>query len=363
MSRIPRLPDVARTVEREARHAALRTRNGIQHATNTKPPRVDRAPKDVIWSRDRVTLYRYRLDEPRYEPPVVIFLGLVSRSYVFDLLPENSFVRELAKAGFNVYLIDWGEPDAVDGDNSFETYVDYYLPRALAAVRDDAGATEVNVMAYCMGAMLALMLLGSRSDVPVRALVLLAPPIDFAKMTVLLTPFRTPVLEPDSLIDERGLVPADVMRNAFQVRKPTSEIVHYVNVWQKLWDDKQLEGYTALTQWGRHHIPFPGRMFRQMVDMFVRDNAFRNGTARVGGRPVNLAEIRQPVLSIVAERDEIVPIEAAELGSLLTSSDFTEVRIPAGHVGLVMGRASAAVTIPALTEWLAQHSDEVRDEP
>jgi polyhydroxyalkanoate synthase len=358
MSPIPKVAAALEAVEREARHTAIRAHNRIQLVANTKPPRAGLTPKDVVWQRDKVRLFRYRSDTPRFAPPLVIFLGLVSRSYVFDLLPRNSFVQELGRAGFDVYLLDWGEPDDVDGDNSFETYVDHYLPRALAAVREDAGTSDVSVLAYCMGAILALMLLGSRSDVRVRNLVLLAPPIDYAKMSVLLTPLRDGSLDPETLIDERGLVPADVVRNAFQVRKPTSEIVHYVNLWQKLWDEEQLESYTALTQWGRHHIPFPGRMFREMVEMFVKDNAFRNDTARVGGRPVRLSEVRVPVLSVVAERDEIVPLEAAELASLLTGAEFEEARVPAGHVGLIMGRASATVTIPAITEWLRRHSDE-----
>jgi polyhydroxyalkanoate synthase len=360
MTPLPKVADALEAVEREARHAATRAHNRIRLVANTKPPRSDLTPRDLVWQRDKVRLYRYRyrFAAPRVAPPLVIFLGLVSRSYVFDLLPRNSFVQELGRAGFDVYLLDWGEPDQVDADNSFETYVDHYLPSALAAVRADARTTEVSVLAYCMGSVLALMLLGSRPDVRVRNLVLLAPPIDYAKMTVLLAPLRDGSLEPETLIDHRGLVPADVMRNAFQVRKPTSEVVHYVNLWQKLWDDEQLESYTALTQWGRHHIPLPGRLFRQMVEMFVKDNAFRNDTAQVGGRRVRLSEVRVPVLSVVAERDEVVPLEATELASLLVNAEFEEVRIPAGHVGLVMGRASATVTIPAIAEWLRRHSDE-----
>ena len=37
--------------------------------------------------------------------------------------------------GFDVFMLDWGVPDELDADNSFATYVDEYLPRAVEAVR------------------------------------------------------------------------------------------------------------------------------------------------------------------------------------------------------------------------------------
>ena len=48
-------------------------------------------PKDLVWSRGKVCLWRYRSDA-RHGTPIVLFLGLLSRPYVFDLQPGNSLV-------------------------------------------------------------------------------------------------------------------------------------------------------------------------------------------------------------------------------------------------------------------------------
>ena len=65
-----------------------------------------------------------------------------------------------------------------------------------------------------------------------------------------------------------------------------------------------------------------------------------------------------PILSVTAERDDIVPPESTRPFGKLVGGELTEVRIPSGHISLVMGRHAATATLPAITEWLASKSDE-----
>jgi polyhydroxyalkanoate synthase len=60
----------------------------------------------------------------------------------------------------------------------------------------------------------------------------------------------------------------------------------------------------------------------------------------------------------MAERDHIVPLAAAEpVAALIDQTD--ELRLGAGHVGLVAGRAAAKVTLPGIAGWIADHSEPV----
>lgn len=107
----------------------------------------------------------------------------------------------------------------------------------------------------------------------------------------------------------------------------------------------------------RDHVPFPGATLLQTAEM-VRTNALKEGTLRLGGRPVSLASITCPLLNVVAEKDHIVPIAAAEpVPSLVGSEQAEELRLPAGHIGLVVGRSAAKVTIPCMIDWWQRHSD------
>jgi polyhydroxyalkanoate synthase len=355
----PTSQGVTDAIRREVRHSALRARNGLRYLAGINPPPVGKSPRDLIWSRDKATLWRYQFGEPRYAPPVVLFLGLVSRSYVLDMSPDNSFVGTLGRAGFDVYLLDWGVPDEADAGNTFETYVDFYLPRALAAAAAESGTEQVTLLPYCMGSIFALLYAAAGQSPSIRAMPMLAPPLDFSGMGVLVTPLRDGTIEPDEMIDNRGLLPGETVRGFFSVRRPTADVVQYVNLWEKLASEKAVHGHAAMAQWVRDQIPVPGATFRQMVELFIRGNAFMSGRVRLGNRFVSLRDITMPILSITAEHDDVVPNPCTLPLPDLVSSAVDRLHIQSGHVSLVMGRHAQTTTLPGIVDWLSAHSDKL----
>ena len=133
----------------------LRARNGIRYVRGSSKPRVGATPKETVWQRGKAQLWRYRGGPARYSPPLLIVHSLVSRSYILDLRPGNSAIEFLLDAGFDVFMLDWGVPDELDANNSFATYVDEYLPRAVEAVRRETGCREVTMAGYCLGGVIA----------------------------------------------------------------------------------------------------------------------------------------------------------------------------------------------------------------
>jgi len=355
----PSPTDAVSLIQREVDRARLRARNGIRYVTAGGVARVGATPKDLVWQRDRATLWRYRSDEVRYRTPVLLMLGLVSRSYILDLHPGNSLVEHLRNGGFDVFLLDFGVPDEVDAANRLVTYADVYLRGALEAARRETGADTVSGLGYCMGANFMLMQLGARTGHRLSSLVVLAPPIDFRHCAPLIRPLAEGKIDPEELIDEEtGLVPAGLIRNAFRSTKPTHEIVQYANLWENLWRDEYLEGHQAMTRWVGDHVPFPGAAFRQYARSIMRDNGFVTGHLRLATRPVNLQTVRIPVFNAMAEFDEIVPLRSAEaLAGILPNAPYEELRVSAGHIGLVAGRRCAKVTAPGIISFLSRHSE------
>jgi polyhydroxyalkanoate synthase subunit PhaC len=361
--RIP-VPGVLGSVRREVERNLLRTRNGIKHVAGIDRARVGLTPKETVWAADRCRMWRYANPAVRHRPPVVLVASLVSRSYVLDLRPQNSFVERLRDAGFDVFLIDFGVPDAVDSFNTLETYVDSYLPPAIERAREEAGTEDVTVYGYCLGGLLALLTVAAHPELPVRNLVCMATPVDAEGMGGLVEALRSGRVEVDSLIDESGNIPASVIHNAFRIRKPTADLVQYANLWENLWNDDFVEGYQAMAQWARDHVPFPGATARQLVDQFLRRNAVKNNSLRLDGRHIDLGGIRCDVCSVVAERDDIVPPPAsAPLPDLVRRAPCDVISIPAGHVGLVMGRQAATTTMPAIVGWLREHGETAEARP
>jgi len=75
---------------------------------------------------------------------------------------------------------------------------------------------------------------------------------------------------------------------------------------------------------------------------------------------VSLRDIRWPSLTVIAERDHIVPEpSAAPLPDLLGAEENDVLRLKAGHIGLVVGRTAAKVTIPRIIEFIERRSEPV----
>jgi polyhydroxyalkanoate synthase len=346
-------------VNRDVDRSLRRARNSLRYMAETRPTPVGCTPKEVVWRRDKARLYRYAGGASRFRTPVLLVYSLVCRSYILDLRPGNSMVEFLQKAGFDVFLLDWGVPDEVDAENTLETYCDEYLPLALQAACEASGAGEVTLVGYCLGGVLALLYAAGHADAPVRNLVTLATPIDFDEMGAMVALIREGRLNPEHLLDETGNVPADLQHNGFKMLVPTDQVVQYVNLWQNIWNDEFVEGYQAMAQWARDHVPFPGGVFRQLVELMVRGRTLARGSVPLGGREVRLADIRCRVLNVMAEQDTVVPLASTRpLRSLISRRRVRELRLPAGHIACVAGREANRRTLPRLTEWLAMNSDE-----
>jgi len=352
--------DLLNRVERDVQRALRRSRNGLRYAAGTTRPKVGQTPKDVVWRRHKAELWRYRSDERRYRPPLVIVHSLVSRSYVLDLYPGNSAVEFFLREGLDVFLLDWGVPDEADAGNTLESYVDDGIPEAVAAACETAGTDDVNLLGYCFGGVLSLLSAARHPELPIRNLALMATPVDYTQMETITALIRDGRLDPEDVVEPTGNVPPDVIENGFKLLKPTAEVTQYATLWENLWNDEFMEGYQAMGQWARDHIPFPGAAFAQTVEGLVRANGLVEGTFELGGERVDLKAITRPVLNIMAERDHIVPLAAAEpVLDLVGSKEKEELRLAAGHAGLVAGRKAAKVTLPGIAGWFKEQSEEI----
>jgi polyhydroxyalkanoate synthase subunit PhaC len=341
----------------EVERNALRARNGIRMAAGLSRPKLGTTPKDVVWRRGRSELWHYRNDSVRFSPPLLIVFSLFSRSYILDLQPGNSFVERLLAAGFDVYLLDWGVPDERDAANQLEDYVDDYLPAAVERVRHLTGAEEINLLGYCFGSVLSLLYAAHHLDAPLRSLTVMTTPVDLQQLGPLTSVIGKDGLDVETMLDADGNLPPQIIHQAFQVLKPTAQITQYVDLWERLWGDDYVTAHQAMAGWASDHIPLPGGVAKQLANL-VQDNAIVNDTLLLGGDRVTLSAITVPFLTVLATRDHIVPeASAAPLIDLVGSPDKHELRLDAGHVGLLVGRGAAKTTIPTIIEFLIERSE------
>ncbi len=360
MAAVPSPQAVLDRVRRDVERNALRARNGIRLVAGVDRPGVGCTEKDVVWRHGRSELWHYRNEEVRHSPPLLIVFSLISRSYILDLTPGNSFVEQLLAAGFDVYLLDWGVPDERDAGNGLEDYVDDYIPAAVERVRELSGAERVNLFGYCFGGVLSLLYAAHHPDAPLRSLTVVATPVDFRHMGPLADVFAVGGLDVDTVLDDQGNVPPQVVVQGFRTLTPTAEVTRYVTLWERLWNHEYVAAYQAMTGWSDDHVPFPGEAARQTVQMLVRNNGLLTDRVTIAGDAVHLRDITVPFLTVSAERDHIVPTASTEpLLGLVGSADKHELCLTAGHMGLVVGRTAAKTTVPTIIDFLRRRSDPV----
>src|ERR1700712_4604552 len=254
MPSVPSPQTVLDRVRRDVERNALRARNGIKLVAGVDRPGVGLSEKDVVWQRGRCQLWHYRNDPEthggvRHSPPLLIVFSLISRSYILDLTPGNSFIEHLLDAG-----------------------VDDYVPAAVARVLELSGTEQLTLVGYCFGGNLALLYAAHHPDAPVRSLTVLATPVDFRHMGPMGDLFRVGGLEVDQVVGDDGNVPPSVVVQGFRTLTPTAEVTRYVTLWERLWNDEYVAAYQSMTGWSDDHVPFPGAAAEETVRMLVRDN-------------------------------------------------------------------------------------------
>ena len=229
---------------------------------------VGATPKEVVWTHRETTLYRYRSPDRRYKVPVLLVFALINRPEIFDLRPGSSLVEFLLEEGFDVFLVDWGYPDEEDADMGLDEFVCDELDWAVRETLRAAGAKELTLMGWCIGATLCAMycgldrgLIGTRPPrAPVRNLVELTMPIDgrasnYAKWV------GDDDFDVDEVAELWGSVPGGAIDFANKMLKP---VTNFWTTYRRLWDNVQegtarRDAYQTMAKWVGDNPPFPGR--------------------------------------------------------------------------------------------------------
>jgi polyhydroxyalkanoate synthase len=140
--------------------------------------------------------------------------------------------------------------------------------------------------------------------------------------------------------------------------KPVTNYVGtYVNMWERIFEEKPMETWLAMNKWVNDGPPFPGATFRQWITEFYQQNKLAKGEMVLRGRRIDLSNIEVPLLNIAGKKDHICTLPQAEATMNLVGSEDKEFFVlDAGHVGLMTGRGAKKGLWPKLSGWLAERS-------
>lgn len=321
-------------------------------------PPLGVTPREEVLRRGKARLYRYRPQRKRLYPvPFVIIPWVgISRTYILDLLPGNSFIEHLVKHGHDVYLLDWGMPGEEDREFGFEECVFDILPRVVERAREVSGAKEITLNGNCLGGTLTASYLALNPDAPVRNFVAVVAPID-SDHGGLFKAWLTEDFPADQLVRVYGMVPTHLMGTGFKMLRPLGDAAAVSALWFNLARRDYVTLYKAMSRWANEYIPMPGRFFLQLARDIYAKNKLAKGEFVVGGQRVDLSKIVQPLLVVAAKQDHIVPpLAARALIDLVSSEDKEYVELPGGHISVFAGRTANVNLWPKIAQWVAQRS-------
>jgi polyhydroxyalkanoate synthase len=350
-------PGIEARVRSEVERALQRGVKGLEYIS-TGDPAVGQTPKDVIYRRGTLQLHHYRpmVDEV-YRVPVLLVMSLVSKPYILDLTPGQSLVEFLLKRGFDVYMIDWGVPRPEDKKLRLEDYVLDFIPECVQKVLEDSGEDEASVVGYCMGGQLSVMYSALHPDGPLKNLAVFTTPVNAEGMTLMRQWTDRRYFDVDRIVDTLGNVPPELMYASFDMLRPVSQVAGRLRLWDNMWNDEFTKSFRVFDRWATDQIPFPGECFRQYTKDFMWENKLRKNELELGGRKVDLGNVKVPFMHVMAEHDHIVPYESAkELVTLVGSEDKRDVTLKGGHVSLVAGGNAVYRLWPQLDQWLSERS-------
>lgn len=340
---------LGRSVEREGRRRMSRFLDGVERYRHHPYQRQVPAPA-VAHIEGATELLHYAAGARAPVATLFVVPSLINRAYVLDLSTRQSFMRWMAAAGCDGYLVDWGRPGEAERDYDLSDYVGGRLERLFEIVRA-CRRGPVMVLGYCMGGNLALAL-ALRRQSEIAGFAALATPWDFhaadSEGARAMAAFAD-AFEPQ--LQLLGELPTDVLQLLFCTLDPLLGYRKFQRFADLDLASERAEGFVALEDWLNDGVPLAAAVARECLGGWFGRNETARGLWRVNGVPVLPGQFGKPSIALVPRQDRIVPPQSA-LALAAAIPDCETLTPNAGHIGMMAGhRAEVSVWRPLL-DWI-----------
>lgn len=353
---------LAEAVELQTRLIDALTRLG---QVRDEDVQIGTTPKEEVLRIDKTVLYRYRpLVERRSPVPLLLTYALVGRYTMMDLQEDRSLVRNLLRAGLEVYVVDWGHPSRADRYAGLHDYVNDYLAACVDELRRRHGVDAVNLLGVCQGGVLSLCYTALNPK-RIRNLITTVTPVDFHAdkaeeridrgfMNVWARSLAPGDI--DRLVDQLGIVPGEFVGYLFSLMTPGRSLTKYnLDLLDAAGDEAKLLNFLRMERWLADRPHQPGEVSRQWLKELYQENRLIKDEFVLDGRTVRLGAITCPVLNIYTETDHIIPPAMSRaLRGRVGSEDFTEVVLKGGHIGIFVSARALEQLSGTILGWLGE---------
>ena len=316
----------------------------------------DLTPFDTMSVRGKTRLLHYKsIDKHAQDQetahPILMIYAPINRFHIMDISQERSVVKSLLSKGLDVYLLDWGYPGWEDSSLSLTDYVNY-VRDAIQDIKDKTGENNVSILGYCWGGIIALAYSALNNE-NVRNLTLMAVPVDFSKDNTILANWAR-IIDSDQIVDEFGHLDGQVLDIGFLMRNPPRYTFDkYLNLFERYNDKQFVDDFISVEKWLYDTPIIPGNLYRQVINNCYKNNLLISNKMKVDGNTVDLKKITAPLLTIVAEDDDLIsPESTLAIKDYVSSKDKASLSTAGGHVELCTGKMAHEKLWPQAAKWI-----------
>ena len=292
-------------------------------------------PGKVVQRNRLIELIQYEPTTDKvHAVPLVIVPPWINKYYILDMQPKKSMVAYLVAQGFTVFVISWKNPDASMDGVGIEDYMDLGPLEASDVAREITGSKTVNVMGYCIGGTLMTMtlaVLAAKDDERFRSASFMVSLQDFERVgdtAVFMDEQGLDVIERQMM--ERGYLDSTEMSNMFNLLRSNDLI--WANVVNNYLLGNKPPAFDLL-YWNSDGT----RMTRAAHSWYLRNtyrenNLVKPGKVKLKDEAIDLSRITLDCYSVGAEKDHIVPWDAAWRITQLFGGDVRFVLASSGHI-------------------------------
>ncbi|MGB1015562.1 MAG: alpha/beta fold hydrolase, partial [Nannocystaceae bacterium] len=300
--------------------------------------------------------------------PILLVPPLMVTSQVYDISPPLSVVKFLRDQGLDVWLADFGTPEAETGGmaRTLDDHI-HALDRSITHIATTTGR-NVHLAGYSQGGMFVYQVAAYRGCKNILSLVTFGSPVDLQKNTP--TPINRGLMAnvtgvvrsvADGALNALPGIPGMFSSLGFKLMSPAQEI-KYLRMMLGILDDREaLERLEPMRRFlgGEGFVAWPGPAFRSFVDDMIVHNRMMNGGFVIGGKTLSLAAIDVPVLCVYGARDQFAQPRAVRAIARVVGepAPVLEQVVDAGHFGLVVGSRALREVWPNVARWMLWHAD------
>ncbi|PKF51497.1 class I poly(R)-hydroxyalkanoic acid synthase [Enterovibrio nigricans] len=317
---------------------------------------------DVVFKNELFELIQYRpLTEQVNATPLLIVPPFINKYYILDLREKNSMVRWLVEQGHTVFMMSWRNPGADQRDTEFGDYITEGVVKAVTAIEDITGQSQINAAGYCIGGTVLASTIAYYTAKRMKAR------IKSASFFTTLLDFAQPG-EVGAYINDSVISAIELQNNAQgymdgRSLSVTFSLLRENSLYWNYYIDNYLKGNSPvdfdLLYWNSDSTNVAATTHNFMLrELYLNNKLVQEKGVKVGGVWIDLNKIKIPSYFISTKEDHIALWQGTYRGALNVGGNKTFVLGESGHIAGIINHPAKEKYGYWVNEELSESADD-----